>query len=129
MSIKVLLADDVAIMRRKISPLLANERTIELLGEASDFDELVQMANELAPQVIIMDLYMVGNRERGFREIKSLLNEGSQLVAISFSNDAEAKLLAKSLGAAELLDKMYLAKELIPTIIRLASAPPIEPED
>jgi DNA-binding NarL/FixJ family response regulator len=129
MSIKVLLADDVAIMRRKISRLLANESTIELLGEAADFDQLVQMANELAPHVIVMDLYMAGNRQQGFRDIKSQLDEGSQLLAISFSSDAEAKLLAKSLGAAELLDKMYLAKELIPTILRLASAPPIEPED
>jgi two-component system chemotaxis response regulator CheB len=128
MSIKVLVADHVAIMRRKISRLLATESTIKLLGEAAEIEELVQMANGLAPQVIVMDLNMAGNREQGFRDIKSHLNEGSQLIAISFANDAAAKLLAKSLGAAELLDKMYLAKELIPAILRLASAPPIEPE-
>ncbi len=121
MPIKVILADDVAIMRRRISRLLELESTIELVGTAADSAELIQMANDLSPDVIVMDLHMAGSREQGFREIKSLLNEGSRLLAISFSNDAEAKLLAKGLGAAELLDKMQLSKELVPTIIRLAS--------
>jgi hypothetical protein len=41
-------------------------------------------------------------------------------LAISISNDEEAKILAESFGAATLLDKMDLYNELIPAIMRLA---------
>ena len=45
---------------------------------------------------------------------------GAKVLGISFANDDEAKSLAQSMGAVELLDKMNLGTELVPAILRLA---------
>ena len=48
------------------------------------------------------------------------LHSDTALLAMSFSNDAEAKTIANGIGAAAFLDKVNLTEELIPTILRLA---------
>ena len=58
MSIKVLLADDSDVMRRAIVKLLNEEPSTELVGEAKGFAETIQLANELKPDVLVMDLHM-----------------------------------------------------------------------
>jgi DNA-binding NarL/FixJ family response regulator len=118
MPIKVLLADDAQMMREAIRRLLEGEPGIVLVGEAADFAQTIRMAKDLRPHVIVMDLHMP---KAGYLDIKSNLNGGSRLLAISISNDEEAKVLAESFGAATLLDKMDLYSELIPAIMRLAS--------
>ena len=120
MPITVLVADDAEVVRRELRWLLTQLPTIKLVGEAADFAQLVQMARELKPQIIVMDLHMVGwEHSSGCRQLKSCLDCGAQLLAVSFSNDEEAKALAEDLGAVRLLDKMNLYSELVPTIVQL----------
>jgi CheY-like chemotaxis protein len=78
------------------------------------------LTNELKPQLVVIDLYMRGV---DLPDIKHHLNVcHAPLVAISLSNDEEARTLADNLGAVTLLDKAELANELIPTIMMFASA-------
>jgi DNA-binding NarL/FixJ family response regulator len=56
--IQVLLADDHALMRRGIRDLLENDPEIEVVGEAGDGRESIQLAEKLKPDVLIMDLAM-----------------------------------------------------------------------
>ena len=56
--IKVLIVDDHAIMRDGISALLGIHNDIEVIGEASEGREAVQKVQELAPDVVIMDIAM-----------------------------------------------------------------------
>ena len=119
MPIKVLLADDSEIVRRCIRDLLSAHIEIAIVGEAANFAELFQMASDLGPLVIVMDLYMPDEGMIKPQEVKSRLNHGSQVLAVSFSNDENTKELAVSLGAAVLLDKMDLANKLVPTIMQL----------
>ncbi len=117
MPIRVLLADDSVVVRRAIRGLLQQHPEIELVGEATSFEETIQMTNDLKPQVVVMDVYM--NRDNG--DTVSKLNAcTSRIVAISISNDEETKKLAGSFGAATLLDKMDLSDNLIPTIQKFA---------
>jgi DNA-binding NarL/FixJ family response regulator len=120
MSIKVLLADDSEIVRRAIRQLLATQTEIEIVGESSDFVQTIQMTKDLDPRVVILDLHMPDENQITPQDVKSQLNHGVQVLAISFSNDDDAKDLAKNLGAAVLLDKMALAHTLIPTIMQLS---------
>ena len=56
--IRVLLADDHAIMRIGLSSLLSREKDIDVVGEASDGEQAVALAKELKPDVVVMDLMM-----------------------------------------------------------------------
>ena len=118
-AIKVLLADDSEIVRRGIRQLLANCAEIEIVGEAADFAETIRMAKDLNPRVVILDLHMPDQKVISPQEIKSNLNHGSQVLAISIWNDDDSRELAERLGAAVLLDKMDLATALVPAIIQL----------
>jgi DNA-binding NarL/FixJ family response regulator len=56
--IQLLLADDHAVMRRGIREILEADPEIEVTGEAGDGREAIRLANELKPDVMIIDLAM-----------------------------------------------------------------------
>ena len=121
MSIKVLLADDSEIVRQAIRVLLGSQPEIKLVGEAADYAQTIQMMVELKPEVTVLDLNMPGQTQAALFDVKSHLNHGSRLLAISFLSDKDAKTLAEKLGAAGFLDKADLGLKLIPTIMQLVS--------
>jgi NarL family two-component system response regulator LiaR len=57
-TIRVLIVDDHAIVRKGIRALLATEPDIQVIGEASDGAEAIALAQALHPDVILMDLVM-----------------------------------------------------------------------
>lgn len=59
-SIRLLLADDQALVRGAVSALLSLEADIDVVGEASDGAEAVRLASELRPDVCLMDIQMPG---------------------------------------------------------------------
>jgi DNA-binding NarL/FixJ family response regulator len=117
----VLLADDSDVVRRAIRELLEENPDIEFVGEANDFAQTIQMVNELKPQIVLLDLHMKDEVKASPVDVKSRLNDGAQIVAMSFSNDEEARVLAENFGAVAVLDKTELADELLPTIEKLSS--------
>jgi DNA-binding NarL/FixJ family response regulator len=58
--IRVLLADDQALVRGGFRALLDAQEDIEVVGEAGDGDEAVELATELVPDVVLMDIRMPG---------------------------------------------------------------------
>jgi len=58
--IRVLVADDQALVRAGFASLLDAQNDIEVVGEASDGEEAVQLARELEPDVVLMDIRMPG---------------------------------------------------------------------
>ena len=116
MPIKVLVADDSHVMRSAIRRILEEERGIEVVAEAATFAKTIQMIGDLKPDVLLLDLHMAEKRAFTPELVKSQLGCVCTL-AMSFSNDDEARQLAESYGAVALLDKMKLVTEMIPAIM------------
>jgi DNA-binding NarL/FixJ family response regulator len=118
---KVLIADDSEIMRKVIRKTLEEERKIGIVGEAETFAQTVQMIRDLKPDVLLLDLHLPEKREITPELVKSHL-QSVRTLAVSLSNDEEAKLLAESYGAVSLLDKMNLYHEMIPAIMQCSDS-------
>lgn len=58
--IKVLVADDHAIVREGVRMILGKEQDIEVVGEAGDGQEALDLVTRLRPQVVVMDISMPG---------------------------------------------------------------------
>jgi DNA-binding NarL/FixJ family response regulator len=117
MPITVLLADDSEFMRRAIRRFFEIDQQIQVVAEASSFKDAIQLARELKPEAVVLDVYMGRGNSVTALEINAGLVE-SKVLAISFSNNDETKAIAQSFGAVEWLDKATLADELIPVIKR-----------
>lgn len=121
--VRVLFADDHAAVRDGIRRMLADDSRVEVVGDASDFSEAIKKAQNTRPAVLILDLHMPVGPGLSINNLRAELNScGGKVLGISFANDDDARSLAVSIGAAELLDKMQMGKELMPAIMRLTSA-------
>lgn len=60
MSIKVLLADDQALLRQTFGILIGATDDMEVVGEASDGDQVIELVHALRPDVVVMDIRMPG---------------------------------------------------------------------
>ena len=60
MTIRVLLADDQALIRSGFAALIASADDLEVVGEAADGAQAVRLAKQLLPDVVLMDIRMPG---------------------------------------------------------------------
>jgi DNA-binding NarL/FixJ family response regulator len=123
--VRVLLADDAEIIRRGVKTLLEVEPTIQIVGEAAKFTELLSMAAELKPDIVVMELHMPGGTEFAPHFISTRLFAHVQdIVVMSFPVDDQAKSLAASYSPAAFVDKCQLGDHLISTIMKCCHARP-----
>ena len=100
MSIKVLLVDDHRIVREGLRVMLEKEHDITIVGEAEDGRRAEQLAQELVPDVIIMDVTMPDlNGIEATRQITAKLS-GVKIIALSMHNDRRFVLNMLKAGAA-----------------------------
>ena len=86
--IRVLIAEDHAIVRKGVRTLLSLEKDIEVIGEAANGREAVEQARELDPDVILMDLVMPElDGTQAIQEIKARRPDARVLVLTSFATD------------------------------------------
>ena len=87
-SIRVLIVDDQAIVRKGIHALLAEVKTVTVVGEAEDGAQAIALAEELSPDVILMDLVMPGvDGIEAIRRITGQQEGARVLVLTSFAGD------------------------------------------
>ena len=67
MSIRILLVDDHTLFRSGLKALLSRQADFEIVGEASDGLEGVKLAEQLKPDLVLLDLDMPDERDRGTR--------------------------------------------------------------
>jgi DNA-binding NarL/FixJ family response regulator len=116
LTIRVMVADDHAVVRGGLEQLLATASDIELAGVATDGEEAVSVAAELRPDVILMDLSMPGlDGVEATRRIVAGNPEACVVVLTSFS-DSRRILDALEAGASGYLLKHAGPDELLGAI-------------
>ena len=116
MSIKVLIADDHQIMREGLRAMLEKEHDINVVGEAVDGRMTQRMAQELLPDVIIMDVAMPDlNGIEATRQIVAEL-PGVKIIALSMHDDRRFVLNMLKAGAAGYMLKDCAFKDLAKAI-------------
>lgn len=115
-SFSVMLVDDHPLLRKGLRQLLAFEDELQIVAEASSGAEAVVLANELDPDLIILDLNMQGMD--GHQTLKKLRDDGvtSRIVMLTVSDSNEDVIKAISLGADGYLLKDSDPDELLEQI-------------
>jgi NarL family two-component system response regulator YdfI len=105
-TIRLLIADDHLIVRQGLRLILETEDGFELVGEATDGAEAVQLAGELHPDVILMDLRMPGMD--GLTAIEQLAKTQPEIAIVILTTFNEDDLMVRGLRAGA---KGFLLKD------------------
>ena len=112
MTIRVVLVDDHAVVRRGLEQLLSGVSDITVVGTAADGEEAIEVVRRTSPDVVLMDLQMPGID--GVAATRQIVADGGPdvLVLTSFS-DAERIVAALDAGAVGYLLKDAEADDVI----------------
>lgn len=118
----LLLADDSELIRRTVKKLLQAEPAIQIVGEAATFAETIEMASELKPDVLLLDLHMPDDRNLDPAYIKAHLRPlGSEIRIIGISSLAmttrRRRTGPQAWVASTVVEKSRFYNELIPAIL------------
>ncbi len=121
MGIRILIADDHKIVREAIGSLLNDELGMEFVGEAEDGRTAVQLARELKPNVVVMDIAMPNLN--GIEATRQIVHElpGVKVIALSERLDRRSVLEMLKAGASGYVPKQCAFKELVLAIQNVVS--------
>lgn len=113
--IRVVIADDHGVVRQGIRGVLEGVEGLEVVGEAADGDEALQMVTEMHPEVVILDVNMPG--KTGLEVTRDLREGGhpARVLILSMHDDPEYVLQAVRSGADG-----YVLKDAPPSELREA---------
>lgn len=118
--IRVLLADDHALMRRTLHLLLDDEHDIEVVAEADDLDSVVHQVAEYRPRTIALDLGITnGSTSEAIRLLRERAPQ-TQIVIVTMEENPVFAQRALNAGALGFVSK-DLADEELPEAIRRAA--------
>ena len=112
--IRVLIADDQALVRGGLRMIVDARDDLEVVGEAADGEEAVRLAHALAPDVILMDIRMPGTD--GVAATARLREHPARVIALTTFDVDEHVLGALRAGASGFLLKDIRPPELVEAI-------------
>ncbi len=121
MSMRLLLVDDHAVVRSGLRMLMSAQNDVEIVGEAGTASEAMELAGEVKPDVILMDIGLPDKSGiEATREIKNRY-PGIAVVALTIHEDEEYFFKMLDAGASGYVPKRAAPEELL-TAIRVAAA-------
>ena len=116
----MLIADDHRLFAEALRAILSADERIEVVGLAADGEEAVRRADELHPDVVLMDISMPGvDGIEATRRIRTSQPD-SQVLIVTGSDARQDVDAARTAGAAGYVTKDRIAAELIGAIFEVA---------
>jgi DNA-binding NarL/FixJ family response regulator len=117
--IRIALADDHHLIRSGLKLLLGSDDSLEIVGEASDGTAALQLAEELHPDILVLDLSMPGmDGMECLREIKRR-GLATKVIVLTMYEDEGYILEAMTAGASGYVQKSSVDTELFQAIQRV----------
>ncbi len=104
--VRILLADDHTVMRAGLRLLLERHEDFEVVGEAADGRQAVDIATELKPTVVVMDIAMP--QLNGVEAARQILNRDPDTAIVMLSMHSDESYVLRSLKAGA---RAYLLKD------------------
>jgi DNA-binding NarL/FixJ family response regulator len=119
--IRVLIADDQPLFTKMLETILGNDDRVEVVGRAGNGQEAVELAAELTPDVIVMDIAMpVMDGLEATRRLRET-NAPGRVLMLTESDLPGDVLRSKDAGAAGYLPKARIASDLRAAIVNLGA--------
>jgi DNA-binding NarL/FixJ family response regulator len=117
MNVRVLVADDFPLVREGLAAALEADPEIEVVGQASNGQEAIELALDLRPDVVLLDIKMPG--EGGLMVLERLREHlpDTKVLVVTASEKARTVLDAVAAGAAGYLTKRVGQQELCQAVI------------
>lgn len=119
-NIRILVADDTTLIRRLLAAQLAREPGFEVVGEAEDGRQAVEMARTQRPDVVLMDLNMP--HLNGTEATERILAQQPHVRVILLTAHEDLASLGRLSGAAESLNKSHTPQQIADAIRRVHAA-------
>jgi DNA-binding NarL/FixJ family response regulator len=114
--IRILLVDDTGFIRQSLAGLISIEPDMEIVGEASDGMEAIELTKRLLPEVVVMDVNMP--KMNGIEATRAIHSEFPYVQVIGFSMLEEAvhREAMRQAGAARSISKSGSSEALFSAI-------------
>jgi DNA-binding NarL/FixJ family response regulator len=126
--IRVLIADDSALLREALSRFLAELPDVLVVGESRDGGEALALASALRPDIVLMDLAMPGIDGLAATRLLKATFPSPLVVICTLDDGDEARAAAHASGADALVRKRDLARQLEGLLLTLARPEERAPE-
>ena len=121
--VRIVVADDHAVVRLGISGLLSRNPAWEVCGEAENGEEAIAKVEELKPDLVVLDVTMpVMNGITAAREIRRLA-PAIKIVILTMHDSTQLEAEARAAGANSIVKKTNVADALVREIERLVDSP------
>lgn len=122
--IRVLIVDDLPETRENVRKLLQFESDVEVVAQAGDGEQAVQLAEKHQPDVVLMDINMPGKDGISASQAITRIVPKAQIIIMSVQSEADYLRRAMLAGARDFLMKPFSGDELMAAIRRVYQSRP-----
>jgi DNA-binding NarL/FixJ family response regulator len=116
MKLRILIADDHEVVRRGLCTLLQSQNGWEICGEAKDGREAVEMAKQLKPDVVILDIGMPNLNGLAATRQLSQQNPEQKIIVLTITDSGQVIREALDAGARGFVLKSDAARDLVSAV-------------